>query len=561
MQSHFWKKRCIIVAVFAVVVIAALLCALSYAFREKELYQVDERFRVDTLLDYSTEYFGNPSGGIGKNTEVKDALRSCPAIIEVLRRSDPSAWTEELLAPIHILMDLFYEYGYLPREPAETIGDYVTSMDAPLLAVSAELAYERGLGEEYRQYMEDLIPYIVSSTKENGFVLKYSKTEWWPLEYAWTTVTEKDAHFVLNGSLYGMVYIEMLKNLTGDPRLAELSEKTLNGYKAKADSFFYPDGTWCYYSLLNVDGKKTINWIPKLAIEVDTLRALYLLTEEPFYNEQLEIRLQLMANILPVYIVKDGDTNTAMLLRACAPHPYEVDIYSSFLEFLDADGNVVTFAEAKNRLVENAYILTEVPESVASYRLYRIYSSGHPDHGEPADIRLWAKGPVKYIEKSELVTTPTPGDWSFAYDSVSLENGKLLLNPDAAERQYGTITYKLDEGQPYTTESYWVMEIDNPTEKTMAMRSDLYDENGTVITRTLASCKPGKNVLVYSPLGYKDHDWPLDKVAAVSVIIITNGLEEPIELGLGDIYYFHRTADVVNYLSQYEFSDFWVINE
>lgn len=147
------------------------------------------------------------------------------------------------------------------------------------------------------------------------FALSHAfREKWWSLEYAWTDMTEEDAWFVLNGSLYGMVYIKMLKNLTCDPMLAELSEKTPNAYQDKIEGFLYPDGTWCYYFLNNSDGKKIINNIGKLAIEVDTLYSLYLLIGEPFYNEQMGIRYQLMADILPVYIVRDGGTNTAMLL-------------------------------------------------------------------------------------------------------------------------------------------------------------------------------------------------------------------------------------------------------
>ena len=557
MQSRFSKKRGILVAFAVVALIAVLLFVLT--FRKKERYRVDERFRVDNLLDYSTEYFGHLSDYRDEYPGVEDALRLCLPVLQTLLWSDSSEWTVELLAPIDMLMDQFYEYGYLPREPYGPIGDYVTAMDAPLLAVTAELAYERGLGEMYRQYMEDLIPYIVSGTEEGGFVLKYGKTKWWPLEDAWATVTEEDAYFILNGSLFGMVYIEMLKNLTGDPLLVELSEKTLNAYREKADGFIYPDGTWCYYSLNSSDGTRTINQIKKSGIEIDALRSLYLLTEEPFYNEQLEIRIQLMANLLPVYIVRDGGTNTAMFLRACAPHPYLANPFSfNLVEFLDAGGNVVASADVETVEVSDAYTMMEVPDGVTSYRLYRY---GGIYQGEPVNKRLWAEAPVKYIEKSELVTAPAPGDWGCSHDSVSLEGGKLLLNPGASESPYGRATYYLNEGQPYTTESYWLVEINNPTEESLPMRAILYDVNGTALTRTLLSCEPGKNILLYSPLGFKDHDWPLDGASELSLVIVTDGLDGPVELELGDFYYFHKTADVVNYLSQYKYLDFWIISE
>lgn len=553
MKKFFIHQRGVQICVFAVVAAIALVVSCN-DHPPKNLAD----FRVDRLCDYGAEIFAYPEDGIGLNPSAQDALRLCPRILSTLRWGEGSQWTEELLAPIHMLMDQFYEYGYFPREPYEGVGDYVTAMDAPLLAVTAELAYERGCGDQYRQYMEDLIPYIVSDTTQNGFVLKMSDTEWWPLEYAWTTVSEEDAWFVLNGSLYGMVYIEMLKNLTGDELLIELSEKTFNAYKSKMDEFLYPDGSWCYYSLNYLDHQKIINPIRKVAIEINALDALYLLTGESFYQEQLEIRNDLMAAVLPVYIVKDGDTNTAMLLRGCAPHPYMIETYESILEFLDADGNVVATAEEESNAVRGTYIMTEVPDGITSYRLYRYHKTYH---GQPANKRLWVEAPVKYMDKADLETEPAAGSWSCALDAVFLENGRLCLDPDASENLYGHINYTLEEAAEYSPETYWIVEINNLSDESFPMRTFMYDQNGVTMGRTLLPLQPGKNLLFYSPLGFKEHEWPLDKFNLLNLVVVTQDLEEPAELELGNVYVFHRTADVVAYLSQYEFTDFWTIKE
>ena len=510
-----------------------------------------DKYRVDQLLDYDESLFTCPEVEDGMYPGVYDALRLCPRIMDVLLRGSEDEWTEELLAPVKMLMDQYYEYGYLPREPYEGVGDYVTAMDAPLLAVTAELAYERGLGEQYHQYMEDLIPYLVKDTSENGFVLKYSHDKWWPLEYAWQTVSEEDAWFVLNGSLFGMVYIEMLKNLTGDPRLVELSKKTLNAYKEKADEFLYPDGSWCYYSLNYLDGKRIINAAPKIAIELDACAGLYALTGEAFYQEQLKIRQDLMAAVLPVYIITDEttDTDTAVLLRACAPHPYQIDIYTSILELLDEQGNVIATLEKGSRRVDCSYIMENVPKGAVSYRLWR--------YGKA--MRLWTEGSVKHLNKSSLSTTPVDGAWSVALDAESLNGNILSLNPDASENLYGHATFTLSEPVEYTPETYYAIEITNPTEYTLSMRMAVYDENGTTMGRTLAPLSPGKNILFYSPLGFKDHDWPLSKATRFNTILVTNKLPEPIELELGDVYVFQKTADAISYLSRFEFTDFWTV--
>lgn len=537
------------VPIKAAALAAALLLLCSCAGQKAQAKQI---------CDYDAEVLSVLLGGAaGSNTEAQDALRLCPGILTTLRFGEPSEWTEELCAPMGRLMEQFYAHGYLPREPLSSIpgsGDYVTSMDAPLLAVTAELAYERGLGDRYHQYMEDLIPYIVSGTSQNGFVLKYSDTEWWPLEYAWQNVTEEDAHFVINGSLHGMVGIELLKEITKDPRLTELSEKALNAYKDKADEFYYPDGSWCYYSL-NSAGEKIINQNEKLLIETRALKALYLLTEEPFYQEELERRAALLARNLPVYIVEEEDgTHTAMLLRACAPHPYMVDIYRSTLELLDSGGNVVTVLEADSRMVENSYIAGKVPDGIAFYRLYGA--------ADPIEKTLLVEQPVTHIRRSDMTTSPVSGAWACGGDGVSIENGLLSIDAEASEKLKAFTYFTPDEPVEYGSEVYWVVELDNPTEETFGMTSVLYDQNGTTMERTLLPCKPGKSLQVIHYTGYKDHEWPLDKVQTLSLHFITNRMETPqAQIQIGNVYVFRKTADLVNYLSQYEFTDYWTIAE
>ena len=74
-------------------------------------------------------------------------------------------------------------------------------------------------------------------------------------------------------------------------------------------------------------------------------------------------------------------------------------------------------------------------------------------------------------------------------------------------------------------------------------------KRGTTMWRTLVACYLGKNILLYSPLCHRDHDWPLNKATRILLSITASGLEKPMAVKLGDAY---RTADVVNYLGQYE---------
>lgn len=547
-MKTFLRKENVIRNLILTAVLAATLLLCGY---------FQHRRNTKQLLDFDTDIFSVLLGGAaGNNLDAQDALRLCPSIITALRFGEESQWNEKLCAPIDRLMEQFYEYGYLPRAPYPGLEEeYVTSMDAPLLAVAAELAYERGLGDKYRQYMEDLIPYIVSDTAEGGFVLKYSNKAWWPLEYAWKSVTEETAWFVINGSFYSMVCVELLKEITADPQLKELSKKALNAYREKADSFYYPDGSWSYYSLNSLDGQKIIISPQKLLIETRALKALYLLTGEPFYQKELERRTTLLAQNLPVYIVEEEDgSSTAMLLRSCAPHPYYVDIFSSTLELLDSDGNTAAVLEANSRTVDNCYIVGKVPDNIKSYRLYGTTN--------PVEKTLLVEQPVTHIRRADLSLSPATGTWTCGDDGVSIKNGQLSIDAEFSEKPKAHAFFKLDEPANYTSETYWVVELDNPTEESFVMTAVLYDQNGVAMTRYLPSCKPGKNLQVISYMGFKEHTWPLDKAQTLALGFVTNQMESPqAQVQIGNVYVFTKTAEVVNYLSQYEFTDFWYIKE
>lgn len=536
-------------------ILCVCLAALAALFIFRR-YQSEHEKR---LSDYDISVFSVLLGSAdGFDPDSREALLVCPRILAKLRYGEEKEWTEELYAPIHTLMEQFYEYGYLPREPYEGVGDYVTSMDAPLLAVTAEMAYERSGDSQFRQYMEDLIPYIVSDTTQNGFVLKLSDTEWWPLEYAWKDVTEDDAWFVYNGSLFGMVCIQMLEELTGDERLTELSEKALNAYRTRADQYLYPDGAWCYYDLRcyydpdSVPPQKTINTIVKLLIESQSLYALYQLTEESFYLEQYELRQDLLKEILPVYVVSDGTTNTAMLLRACAPHPYMVETYRSTLEFLDADGKVIATAEENSRAVDGSYIKTEVPDGVVSYRLYGLVN--------PIEKTLLVEAPVTFLTPEDLEPTVVEGSWTCDDAHTILQDQHLTISPNPSEVQQARLYFKPDSPISYDEETFLILELNNHSEEILPMRGAFYYESGEYVPwRVLETCRPGKNLQIINYMGLRELVWPLEDYGLMQFVLVADPAEtSSIDIDIGNLYVCRNTAQVVEYLSQRQWAEYWV---
>ena len=219
---------------------------------------------------------------------------------------------------------------------------------------------------------------------------------------------------------------------------------------------------------------------------------------------------------------------------------------------MDAEGTVAATLEAEDRLVGNSCISASVPDGIVSYRLY--------GQVNPVEKTLLVEAPVKHVQKEDIETGALSGEWTFGQDSVSLDDGLLTIDSTASDSLQARIYYTPYTPQTYTQETYWVIEFDNHSSESFPMTGYLYDQTGTVLYRTLLPCTPGKSIQVLSPLGYKDYSAPLEGTVMAEFAFITNAMEQPkAEVGIGNIYTFHSTAEVVNYLSQYDFTDFWTI--
>lgn len=485
-------------------------------------------------------------GADGNSPDAQDALRLCPEIIYALKYGTVGD-ARPLLQRIDDLMAQFYEYGYLPRPAAPENGleeGWVSAMDAPILAFAAYLAYEKVGEEKYQQYVEDLIPYLVAPTTEHGYVLKLSEDAWWPLEYAWTDVTEETAWYVLNGSLFGMVALQALAILTEDTRLTELCEKAATAYALKLDGFDYPNGQWCYYELLSSSGVKNPNRQQKLLIEIRALEALFHMTGKEVYQDAYQRRQGMLKANLPVYATENEDgTVTVSLLRAAAPHPYLIDIYPTVLELLDQDGSVVETLYANSKYYMDNWILEDVPATVTSYRLY-----SQCNVKELGPYFLF-EGPIQYLEPEEAaVPEPLSGTWRASNDAVLLDQQTLTLDLDASELPRGNTVYAIDGNAiAQGPETYWVFELENLGSETISMGATLYDDNGTAIVRTLSPLPPGKYFVLFSHLGFRYNDLDLGDVSMVGLTYYDSNLSEDCQIKLGNVYALENTRQVINY--------------
>lgn len=410
------------------------------------------------MLSWSDEIWRVLTAGAdGGYPESEDALRICPEIVSALKfGTDEQAG--EMVAGIDLLMEQYYEYGYLPRPAYEGLEEgWVSAMDAPFLAVTAWLAYERFGDEIYRQYVEDLIPYLVATPEEHGFVLHLSDEAWWPLEYAWPDVTAETAWYVLNGSLFGMVSLQALAVVTQDERLMELCTKAVAGYQLLQGEFIYPNEQWTYYALNSVSGDKNPNRKDKLLIEMTCAQALYTMTGKQVYLDIYTQRQEQLKAVFPVYAIDYGDgTATVSLLRAAAPHPYTIDIYPTVLELLDENGNLVDTLYADTRYYTDNWILDSVSSTAVSYRMYSRYNY------EPLSPYFLFEAPIQYIDEQDANTVPLNGVWSAGNDAQMLDDESIEIDPNLSEKLYGNTYFRVDgAGFAQTPETYWAFEVEN----------------------------------------------------------------------------------------------------
>jgi hypothetical protein len=507
------------------------------------------------LTDYDIEVFDVLLGGAaGNNPTAYDALRVCPNIITELRFGDESTWTEDLLTPLCELMEFLKQNQKLPRAPYnEIITEYTTSMDAPLLGVALQLAYERTGDLIYREYLEELIPYIALSTDEGGFILTLSDEMWWPLEYAWRGVTEETAWFALNGSLFGMVAITMLERVTNDIRLAMICEKAEAAYCHLIDNFDYVDKKWCWYSLSYLDDRPIINTIEKLIIELRASKALYLMTGKDIYFDYWQRRSLLLEKLLPLYVYEEGGVHTATLLRSAPPHPYLIEIYPSLLEIYDSNNQVIANSEADSRAVSFATMISTFNHKASYYKLWGKVN--------PTDYTLFVQAPVKYIMPDELWVEPVSGKWSIDGDSVFLTDGLWGIDSQSSDKLNAGAVFSLAHTESVDANTYFVIEVENPTINVYETRLYLYSEGGDAIWRTSTPIRPGKSLMVFSSIGFKDYQ-EFPSVSKLGIRLVTNKMEiDPANVSIGNIYVFKTPIAFATYMDRYEFEDFWTVRK
>lgn len=452
---------------------------------------------------------------------------------------------ERALEILENIMGTFYREGYLPRPGyADYEYGWVSSMDAPLVAITSQLVYEQTGEQKYKDFVDDLVVYIQKDVSEKGFNITLESGNIWPLEYAYEGSTIENSMFVYNGSLFGSVAINILaKYPEYEEQLSPLVLSYTDAYKEMSADFYYPNSEWTNYML----NPLTINQNVKGIIELRALNALYLLTNDEFYLDEFKSRQGTFKETLKIYAEEiDDKTNKYYFLRASAPHPYYIDIYNNDVEFLDVNGNILQTDRHEGRKYENSLVANEIPKEAVSYKIYATVED------------LWkillCENTLEIVENSDLQKIDTDLINVDELDSILVEN-IVTLDKDLSELTYGEIWLDFQTPLDNDPSKFIAIEINNLSEYTISNTIYFYDSDSTGLSRYYPEILPGKNLILLNTLGFRRNTnelW-LKDINKAKLRFITTSLEDKSDIEINNIYVFNNSVEFADYMRTTEY--------
>lgn len=448
---------------------------------------------------------------------------------------------------IEQLMNTFKTHGYFPR-PAYDGFEYgwVSSMDAPVVALACQMAFELSGENKYKEYVEQLIPYLKQTIDNKGYIMTLEDGNMWLLEYASADLNEENAWFVLNGSLVGALASVIIADIYQDEELQTILDKQTQAYKAYSDKFFYNNNTWCYYML----NPKTVNQPHYVIFESKLFKSLSLVSDDSYYQEEYEQRIDLLKNNLPVYAVENSDnTINYTLLRAIAPHPYYIDIYDTDLDFYD-DNNTLLKSDKMggNSIHENIFLSGTLPNTATN----ATFTSTIINDLNYLNI---PNLPI-YMLTPEQIKIPNPIDFNLiAQDDAQLLDDKISLSDKYSDNAWGSLYLELNESISVDYKDYYAFEINNLSDNSIYSSIMFKDTLGNTQMRYLKPLKPGKNLYLLNILGFIEQEKSLENISVVQIRLYTDDIvSDTITIEVNDFRVFSNSMSLEEYINNSDYT-------
>ena len=331
----------------------------------------------------------------------------------------------------------------------------------------------------------------------------------WPLEYADSSKTKDQFYYVNNGSLVGYLGVKLISLTEYDYELEKYLEKVEAAYESMQDRFIYDKYQWTYYML----NEPTVIPPHYMIFEEKLYYVCSKISDKEFWKDGYEFRYNSLKSVLGMEVYeKDGEI-VGIVHRACAPHPYMIDIYGTKIEFLDKEGNVVTewsesisgnCEENIERFEKGEFLIGTIPLDSVRYRMYTVQNNNE-------FLLFEERIEVKDFDREEDVSGKPN-----ATGDIKKRQEDYVYDTKLSNESNGQLIYELKKDESLDINNYYGVKIANYYQSDFAVSIALYDSNGNACVRYLPKLKRGKNFLLFSEIGFSN----INDLENISKVII-----------------------------------------
>mgnify|MGYP001213614729 CR=1 FL=1 len=563
MKSYLKIKNIILIASIFILILA--LSKIILDNKSKITYSdIDDILtnRKPKITDLDVELFhplfsGNlPNGPLEKylglqknNKDYINFFTNTGIALEFLIKSKASQNKEFLEKGLSIIDNIektFDNHGCFPR-PAYHQFEYgwVSSMDAPLISLTSLVAFELTGQKKYYDFYIKLLPYLTKTCEQKGFLLELSEDALYPLEYCDTNTNEKNAMFVLNGSLVGYLSLAIISNSYKSNEINLLLKKINKAYEIKFPEFIRHDKKWTFYML----NKPTQNEGHYHIFEMKLFNSIFKITKKKIFKHEYEMRQNMLKEIYDLKIMNENDSLKYFFLRSTAPHPYAIELYGTILKFYDKQDNLIhkskclksgflKISEFKN----SAFMTGTLPKNAYSYELISIKNN--------IETLLFKERLNDYVEtghiKNPKFTISASGDAKF-------QEKKLTIDSTLSSEVWASLMLTFDSILPIDYLKYYYLELNNGLDNVI-MQLTLYDSERKNLHRYIPKMIKEKNLILFSPLGFHSKE-SIKNISRLRLKIHTEskGFRNNNQININNFGVLENEYDVIQYLNSSEY--------
>lgn len=263
--------------------------------------------------------------------------------------------------------------------------------------------------------------------------------------------------------------------------------------------FVYDKYQWTFYML----NEKTVIPPHYMIFEEKLYYACSQLSDKEFWKDGYEYRKDALKSVLSIDFYEENDSLKGIMRRACAPHPYLLDIYGTEVQFLDENDNIIgewrsdisgSCADDIDRFEDGEFLGGIVPENSVKYQVYTI-----------------SDGATFLMFESEIEEiSDVSGNWNNISDmpdaagDIKMIDEEYEFDSELSEESNGQLIYELDKNMDLNIDSYYGIPINNDSQNIYSVNVILYDSEGNGCSRYLPELKPGNNLILFNEIGFSD---------------------------------------------------------